>query len=597
MPFDGLVIRALARELNTDLINARIDKIYQPEKDELVFSIRPAKGGSVKLVISANPRWARFHISTAKKANPAQPPAFCMLMRKYLEGGKIKEFKQIGMDRVVHIRIEALNDFREWQDKLLICEFMGRHSNIILVNPENGLILDAIKKVGSDVSSYREVLPGREYVYPPSQGKLDPRETSFESFAAAMWKQEETDAAASALFNVYTGISPYSAGEICASAGVDPCLSTGECGEFELSRIYLATLDLINNIDQGHYTPAVQYSNHNPREVAPFAPAAANVLVKTFNSMNDACDAFYGHKLTQLRLESMQANLTRSINEHLHRAYKKKFLQEGDLNRALENSKYRVWGELLTAYASQFKKGDTIAVLPDFYSGEQVSLPLDARYTPIQNAQRYFKIYNKSREAQKHLHRLMAENELAIDYLESVLVAVKQAESPAMIEEIIAELEKEHYLKMRSGRGKSRPEPSQPRRFVSSDGWEIRVGRNNLQNDRLTLRESNRRDLWLHARQIPGTHVIVSLPAAVKSIDDIPDHTLEEAATLAAYFSKAGDSRKVPVDYTFRSNVKKPGGARPGMVVYDNYWTIMVNPDSTMLQKLLASQLDPVPGD
>jgi predicted ribosome quality control (RQC) complex YloA/Tae2 family protein len=238
MPFDGLVIRALAKELNNDLIDARIDKIHQPEKDELVFSIRQAKAGTVKLVISANPRWARFHISTEKKVNPSQPSAFCMLLRKYLEGGKIKEVKQNGMERIVHIRIEALNDFREWQDKLLICEFMGRHSNIILINPATGLIIDSIKKVSSEVSSYREVLPGKEYLSPPSQGKLDPGHTDYESFAAAMWRQEETTSASTALFNIYTGISPFSAREICRAAHTDDSLTVEECGEFELSRIY-----------------------------------------------------------------------------------------------------------------------------------------------------------------------------------------------------------------------------------------------------------------------------------------------------------------------------------------------------------------------
>ncbi len=593
MPFDGLVIKALAAELNSELADARIDKIHQPEKYELVLSIRSAKLGTVRLVLSANPRWSRLHITSEKKPNPSQPSAFCMLLRKYLEGGKIKEVKQIGMERIVHIKIEAMNDFREWQDKLLICEFMGRHSNIVLVNPASGLIIDSIKKIGSDVSSCREVLPGKVYVSPPAQGKLDPGDTDYESFAAAIWRQEENIPATTALFNVYTGLSPYSAREIGAAAGLDPRLTVEECGEYELSRLYEYTRTLLRIIDEGKFTPTVEYSKNLPLDFAPFDPTPSGTTVKKYGSMNEACNAFYEQKLGQLRLESMQTNLTRHINEHLQKAYRKKFLQEGDLSQAQAKEKYKIWGELLTSYASQFKKGDTIAVLPDFYTGEQVSMPLDVRYTPIQNAQRYFKIYNKSRSAQQHLQRLMAENQVGIDYLESVLVAVKQAESPAMIEEIMEELEKEHYVKLRSGRSKHRAERSQPRKFLSSDGMLIRVGRNNLQNDRLTLRESDRNDLWLHARQIPGTHVIISLPAPVNRIDLVPDRTLEEAAALAAYFSKASSSPKVPVDYTFRYNVKKPGGARPGMVIYDNYWTIMVDPGSEMVERLLAAQLNP----
>jgi len=594
MPFDGLAVRALSRELNTELMNARIDKIHQPEKDELIFSIRHAKTGTVKLVISANPRWARIHISSEKKTNPSQPSAYCMLLRKYLEGGKIKEVKQIGMERIVHIRIEALNDFREWKDKLLICEFMGRHSNIILVNPENRVILDAIKKVSSDVSTYREVLPGKEYVSPPAQGKLDPLDTSYQDFAAAMWNQGESTTTGSALFNNYTGLSPYAAREICAAAGVDDSLPVEQCGEFELMKLYHAVKSLITDIDQGSINPVVQYNKNSPTEFTPYRPLTHSpaATARAFSSMNEACDSFYLQKLSQLRLESMQVNLSRNINEHLHKAYKKKFLQEGDLSQARENEKYKIWGELLTSYAYMFKKGDTLAVLPDFYSEEQISLPLDVRYTPIQNAQRYFKIYNKSRGAQKHLQRLMAENQQGIDYLESVLVAVNQAENPAQVEEIIEELEKENYIKVRSGRNKNKSERSQPRKFISSDGLQIIVGRNNLQNDRLTLKDSDRHDLWLHARQIPGTHVIVSLPPAIKSINDVPDSTLEEAASLAACFSKAGNSQKVPVDYTFRYNVKKPGGAKPGMVIYDNYWTIMVNPGSDIVQKLIDSHIE-----
>ncbi|MDD4802502.1 MAG: NFACT RNA binding domain-containing protein [Syntrophomonas sp.] len=581
MPFDGMTIRALTRELNSELINARIDKIYQPERDELFISIRQAKAGTMRLVISANSRWARTHISSEKKANPSQPSSFCMLLRKYLEGGKIKEIKQLGMERIIHIRIEALNDFKEWTDKLLICEFMGRHSNIILVNPENGLILDANKKYASEV---REVFPGKEYVKPPAQNKLEPLADSFGAFCKAMWSQPEDLNIASALFNSYTGISPYSAGEICAYATLDCNLPVEQCGEYELSQLYNTTRTMLESIDQGMIKPTVLYRKNIPVEFAPYQPLTHSVatISRGFASMNEACDTYFLQKLSQIRLETMQTNVSRNIKEHLNRAYKKKFLQEGDLSQAQQSDKFRIWGELLTSYAHLYKKGDTEAVLNDFYTGEQVNIALDQRYTPMQNAQRYFKTYNKSRNAQKYLQRLIMENQNAIDYLESVLVAVEQADNPYQIEEIIQELENEGYWKKRAVHGKIKPERSLPRKYLSSDGLEIYVGRNNLQNDRLTLRESKRNDLWLHTKNIPGTHVIVSLPAAVKSIAEVPDKTLEEAAALAAYYSKASSSPKVEVDYTFRFNVKKPGGARPGMVIYDNYWTIVVKPDGDL---------------
>jgi len=590
VPFDGFTIRCLCRELDQALNNARIDKIHQPERDELNLTLRQMKSSNQRLLLSANARWARFHLSTDKKPNPSQPSAFCMLLRKYLEGGKIKEIKQIGMERIIHVRIEALDDFKEWKDKLLICEFMGRHSNIILVNPENNLILDAIKKYGSDVSSYREVLPGKEYIAPPSQDKLDPAATVWEDFTAAMWNQPEDTDLAAAVFQVYAGISPYSARQICRQCNLDPTAAVGQAGEFELQKIYYYIRDLLRAIDEGQTTPKVHYNHKKqPLEFGLFdgASEAGSSFCRDYPSMNETCDAFYGHKMSMLRLESMKTNLLRNLKERLDKYYKKRFLQEGDLSKALDNVIYKTYGELLTAYSHLFKKGDTQALVEDFDSGDAVALPLDPRYTPIQNAQRFFKIYNKSRGAQKHLEVLMAQNQQEIDYLESVMVAVQQAENPAQIDEIMEELEKEGYMKANSGKGKKREERSQPRRFESSDGLLIMVGRNNRQNDWLTLREAEHHDLWLHTKEVPGTHVIIKLPAHFKSIHEVPDQTLIEAATLAAYFSKASQSNKVAVDYTFSQNVKKPNAAKPGMVIYENYWTIMANPCSALAEHLL----------
>lgn len=588
MPFDGITIRALAQELNTDLIETRIDKIHQPEKDEIVFSLRQPRIGNIRLLISANPRWARMHISTEKRPNPTRPPSFCMLLRKYLEGGKIKEVKQIDFERIVHIRIEAIDDFGDWKDKILICEFMGRHSNVILVNPENNIIIDAIKRYGSDVSSYREVLPGKEYITPPTQGKLNLLATGYDEFTAALWNQSQDQALAASLFNVYSGISPYSAREICSAVGLDPGMAVDQCGEFEFSKLYDYLQKLIENIDQGIINPCALYEGHTPVEFAAFKLSTSAPLrtYKEFASINNACDNFYSQKLTILRLDSMKINLTRHMKFFLDKAYKKNFLQEGDLSKAHENEIYKVWGELITAYSHQLSKGDTETILTDFYTGEEITLRLDPRYTPIQNAQKYFKKYNKSRRALQHLHTLMAQNQNEINYLESVMVAIQQADSPLEITEIIDELEKGGYVKGRPA-SKLPIAKSHPRKFLSSDGLEILVGRNNHQNDILTLK-SDRHDLWLHSKDIPGTHVIVRLPGGNRDINEVPDSTIEEAAGLAAYYSKASQSEKVAVDYTFRSNVHKPSGAKPGLVIYDNYWTIMINPHSAIVEKLLA---------
>jgi predicted ribosome quality control (RQC) complex YloA/Tae2 family protein len=282
----------------------------------------------------------------------------------------------------------------------------------------------------------------------------------------------------------------------------------------------------------------------------------------------------------------MKTNLLRNLKVFLDKACKKRFLQEGDVVKAHQNEILRVWGELITAYSHQLKKGDTEATLTDFYSGEEITINLDPRYNPIQNAQKYFKTYNKGQRALKHLEKLMAQNQQEIDYLETIAVSIKQADSIQEINEIIFEMEKQGYIKGNS-HTRNKLEKSQPRCYHSSDGLEILVGRNNYQNDILTLKESSKNDLWLHTKEIPGTHVIVRLPRGTNDINQVPDATLEEAAALAAYFSKANQSDKVEVDYTFRFNVRKPSGARPGMVIYDNYWTIIANPRSQIIDRLV----------
>ncbi len=481
-----------------------------------------------------------------------------------------------------------MDDFREWKNKRLICEFTGRHSNIILINPDTNIIIDAIKKFSSEQNSYREVLPGKIYVAPPDQHKLNPLESSMEIFAQSMWSQSPDIALAAALFAVFTGISPFSARQLCLQAGLDPELPVEQCGEYEFIRLYDRVTSLLVQLSQEKNKAEILLSGQQLIDYAPYniLGIAPDYQVNSFESVNEACDAFFGSKMELLHLDSMKANLNRTLKNYLDKAYKKRFLQEGDLAAAHINEKYRVWGELLTSYAHQFKKGDTEIELADFYSGEYIKIQLDPRYTPIQNAQKYFKIYNKSRAALKHLAQLMAQNQEEIDYLESVMLAVNQAESTVHIEEIIEELEHESYLKEHSRR-KSKGEKTKPRHFTSSDGLEILVGRNNRQNDLLSLKLAGPQDLWLHARQIPGSHVIIKLPKNIANIEQLPDKTLEEAAVLAAHFSKASQSGKVEVDYTFRANVRKPPGAKPGMVIYDDYWTIVINPQDENLLDIL----------
>lgn len=578
MPFDGLTINRLCIEFNKIFLNARIDKIHQPLKDELVLSIRQPGSGSCRLLLSANARWARMHLTGEKKINPVNPPAFCMLLRKYLEGGKIKKIIQLDFDRIIHIEIEALDEYREWRRKVLVCEFMGKHSNIILLNPESQIIIDAIKKYGSELSSFREVLPGKTYVRPSTQDKLNPLDTSFDLFAEHIYRQGADLNLAQALFRTFSGLSPFSCREICLGAGLNENLAVEYCGVSELLQLYQYLQSILRSFDNENIQAQVIYKDQHPQDFAPYKIYSLQGSNIFFTGISEACQRYYDDRLNIARLESMKVNYARQLKEILDRLCRKRFYQEGDLAQALDNKRYQVWGELLTAYAHEIKKGQTQVVLEDFYSGKRVEIELDPMYNPIQNAQRYFKIYNKSTKAIKHLELLIAKNNDEINYLESVLLSIEQAETLELLEEVVEELEKEHYIKEKNKKRHSQQLRSQPRSYLSSDGMTILVGRNNRQNDLLSLKQAERGDLWLHTKDVPGAHVILKLPPKVQSIHDVPDRSVEEAACLAALYSKASQSDKVAVDYTFRSNVKKPAGARPGMVIYDNYWTIMVNP-------------------
>ncbi|MGI6452042.1 MAG: Rqc2 family fibronectin-binding protein [Syntrophomonadaceae bacterium] len=590
MPFDGISITALVSEFNNSLKNARIYKIYHPEKDEMVFHLRQQHSSNVRLLISAHPKWSRFHLTDERKPGPKTPSSFCMLLRKYLEGGKITDIKQVDFERIVEITVSAVDDFGEWRDKKLICEFTGRHSNIILVNPETNLIIDAIKRFSSDVSSYREVLPGREYKRPPDQGKLNPLNCPFLTFAHKIWHQPEATTLRQALFNTFSGINPFSAGEICKNAGLDDTMAAAECGEFELSRLFQYITSLLTELKTGKIHPIVLLDNKQPLEFAPYQMEFGSATGIQFDSFNQACDYYYSTRLNLEKLNSQRTNLIRNVRGLLDKAHKKEFLQKNDLARAEDSEKYKLWGELLTVYLHQLGKNSSSVTLPNYYSGELVTIELDPRLSPIQNAQKFYDKYSKGRRTLTHLADRLRETEEEIMYLKSVLVTVAQAETTEEIAEITEELEMEGYTKKAPSRTRSENKRSKPRSFVSTNGWEIMVGRNNRQNDLLTFKQCDRRDLWLHAKDIPGSHVIIRLPKNITSIEDIPDQALEEAAGLAAYYSQARNSDKVAVDYTFRYNVRKPRGAKPGMVIYEGYWTIMANPRSEKIMTLVTNQ-------
>ncbi len=588
MPFDGTTISCLTKELNQLLVGQRIDKIFQPEKDELTLIVR-GKKGSHRLTISINARWGRMYISQERRENPLQPSAFCMLLRKHLEGAKITGFAQQSFDRIVHLKVEALNDFMEWQEKILVCEFTGKYSNVVLIDPEKNTIIDGMKRYGSELSSFREIQPGTDYVPPPTQDKLIPGDFDYSTFYNRLWSQESSDSLARALFRAITGLSLQTSTELCRLADIDPEIPVGECGDYELSRLY----SVISDLESLPGSPTVSVGSEGLEDYFIFSPTALpNRTLLTFPTINEALDHFYLTKMTQTRLESIRSNISRNVKGRLNKAYRKLMYQEDDLHQAQKSDLLRIKGELLTTYGFQIKKGDTKVILPNFDGNGETEMELLPYLTPQENAQRYFKQYAKARTARIRLTEFIQQNREEILYLESIAVALEKADSINEIEEVVEELAEQGYMRNKLSKKKARATKSPPRRFATSEGLTVLVGRNNLQNDQLTLKLSRKNDIWLHTQGYAGTHVILQPDPPLQDIDQVPVASLEEAAILAAYYSKGKEADKVPIDYTFRSNVKKPRGARPGMVIYDNYWTINVNPSDSRLQSLLKSQIE-----
>lgn len=582
MPFDGFFIHALVNELNHELAGSRIERIYQPDKHDLVIVIRRQKG-NCRLAMSANARWSRFHLTREKHDNQPHPRPFCMFLRKYLEGAKIIGIEQPGWERIIKVRLLTLNNFHDWTELLLIGEFMGRHSNIILVDPQTNTILDAIKRYGSDVSSYREVLPGAPYVSPPSQNKMLPHDVTPESLWSKWLPGMEDKRIAEALFASVEGLSPVSSRYICQMAGIDPHLLVEECGELELTKVYMALKSTISRIKDENISPGL-VSGSMPSDfwIFPLGKDWENT-----DSINEAADRYFTRQINREQLMALKANLGRALRTHLDRLYRKLAFQEEDLKEAQRKEYLRIWGELLIAYAHEIPRGSSTVILNDFYTGEPVAIELKPHLSGIENAQKYFREYAKARIARDHLLEFIKSTRQEIEYLETVQLAVEKAETTTETEEIMDELSEEGYLK-ENCKGKNKRGEIAFRQFTSSDGYQILVGKNNRQNDLLTTKKSSPGDLWLHAKDIPGTHVIVRLPETGYDINKIPDRTLTEAALLAAYYSRAREGGKVDVDYTFRRQVKKPKGARPGMVVYDGYWTITVDLRDPSLDRLLA---------
>lgn len=569
MAFDGLFTRAITHEIANSLQTGRISKIYQPSKYEILLHIR-ANGKNQKLLLSAHPTYARMHLTTQNYDSPALPPMFCMLLRKHLEGGFIEKIEQIDLERMIQITIRSRNEIGDESLKTVIIEIMGRHSNIILVDSKTNIILDSLKHVSLAVNRHRTVYAGIEYVAPPTQQKINPLqiETQEEFIRPLDFLSGNMD---KQLVGAFTGISPLFAKEVVTKAGM--------VNEHALSEAFFT---LQKPLLQHQYTPSMIAANG--KEFFYLFPLAhLKGEEKTFSSVSELLDRFFFGKAERDRVKQQAHDLERFMQNEKAKNKKKLIKLQKTLEDAGKADKYQLFGELLTANMYAMKKGDKDIEVINYYdeNSSTVKIALDPLRTPSENAQRYFQKYQKAKNSIAIVEEQIEKTNEEIVYFDSLLQQMEAASSKD-IEEIREELAEEGYVRNRKTKNvKKKPTKPILDKYIASDGTEILVGKNNKQNDYLTNKLARRDEIWLHTKDIPGSHVVI------RSLEP-SDETLMEAAKLAAYFSKAKESSSVPVDYTKIRHVKKPSGAKLGFVTYDNQQTVYVTPDADTVMKLKA---------
>ncbi|MFZ5596559.1 MAG: Rqc2 family fibronectin-binding protein [Bacillota bacterium] len=587
MPFDGMVLAAIKNELNETLAGCRIERVYQPRRYEIHLILSRPKG-KYRLVLSADPLAARVHLTETACENPAQPPVFCMVLRKHLEGGRIARFSQQGYDRVLTISVDTRDEIGRTSTKNLACEIMGKHSNIILYDPDTNIILDGIKRYSHAVSRHREVLPGLPYTPPPAQEKIDPLSISDEDFFKIILQENLDTPLRDIIQRRFDGLSPVMAREVIFRAGLDPGITPDTCGQYDLTSVYISLKDLYARAKKGDFTPTVIFSGKAVRDFTAFDLTHAGDCPRKTGTMNRVTDIFFSVKNLAAAVEQTRHSLLGTVRKELSRLKKKLSVQVSDIEAAGDAERFRIAGELITANIHRLNRGDTEVYLDNFYleNCPREKVTLDARLSPSENAQAFFRRYNKAKKTKEtaSLHAQKTREE--IDYLSGVENCLEIASTMEDLEQIRQELIDQGYIKSPAAqkqRAKSEKQAVHPipAKFVSSDGLTILAGKNNRQNDYLTMKLAHPDDIWLHTREIPGAHVIIKTEG-----NKVPPSTLEEAASLAALFSKAGRSSKVPVDYTARKFVSKPRGAKPGFVIYINQKTIIAEPDQSLPEKL-----------
>lgn len=585
MALDGLVIHSIVDELHSKLLGGKIDKVYQPENDEVVLHIRNNKQ-NFKLVLSASASNPRVYLANDyKKENPINAPMFCMLFRKHIQGGNIVNISQVGFERIIKISVESFDELKEKTTKDIIVEIMGRHSNIILTHSLDNKIIDSAKRIPPSISRVRQLLPGLTYDLPPEQNKLNPlNDISLQDFTNTL--KDFQGNIFKSIYSKFLGISPIIAKEICFRAKVDEKTDTIDCSDEIFNLIYIEFLNLFKNIKSNNYTPCM-FIDESIDRVIDFSCVNIN-LFSTLSSVKDdsmskILEDYYKTKDIKDRIHQRSSDLRKSISIKLDRLYNKLKKQNEELLESENADSYKVSGELITSYIYMIEKGMESVEVDNFYDPEykSVKIKLNKNLTPSENAQKYFKKYAKMKTAKVEINNQIKISEEEIHYLENILLSIENCENLAELLDIREELGKVGYLKSQNKSKKETKLTTKPHEFLSSDGFKILVGKNNKQNDHLTLKVADNNDIWLHTKNIPGSHVIIKCEGK-----EVSDETLFEGAMLAAYFSKSKMSAQVPVDYTKKKNIKKPNGAKPGMVIYETNNTIYVTPREELVAKL-----------
>lgn len=572
MAFDGVVIADIVNDMKTRLVGGRIYKIYQPETDEINLVVKNLKT-TFRLMLNASATLPLVYFLEENKVNPAQAPNFCMLLRKHIGNARIVSVSQPGLERIIMIELEHLDEMGDLCRKKLIIELMGKYSNIIFVDDKD-VIIDSIKRIGAHISSVREVLPGYDYVLPPNE-KYDPMSLTKEVFCQGILGKPIS--IEKALYSSITGFSKLVADEICYEAGVDGDFSTDSLADVNKEALWNVFSEVRRRIEEGNYSPVIVYKQEEPIAFSAIPLRMYNdMTVQSFDDISELLREYYAKKDTYSRMHQKSTDLRKVLASAVERTSKKYDIQRKQLKDTDKRDKFRIYGELLQTYGYEVAEGDTKITVINYYDGKELTIPLDPTLTAVENANRYFNKYNKLKRTYEASLKLVEESKQTLEQLLTLQHSMEMATTEADLAEIREEMVLAGLMKAKPmKRSGVKKEESRPLHYISSDGFHMYVGKNNLQNDRLTFKFANAKDLWFHAKQMPGSHVIVKLEGA----EDVPDATYEEAARLAAYYSSGKTSPKVEIDYTRRGNLKKPPQANPGYVIYHTNYSMVALPD------------------